>query len=98
MGGQDAYATGTSAGNGLRHQPFLATEVCIIVGAVNDPYTTLLANATKSAIRQGDRKGAPLLYTSKSACPARLYEGRGVSPPLLDAVLVYRIAVHLARL
>src|SRR5260370_31652673 len=33
MGGQNAYATGTSAGNGLRHHPFLATEVCIIVGA-----------------------------------------------------------------
>src|SRR5229473_2950534 len=33
MGGQGAYATGTSAGDGLRHQPFLAPEVCIIVGA-----------------------------------------------------------------
>src|SRR6266478_7890423 len=33
MGGQDAYATGASAGNGLRHQPFLAPKVCIIVGA-----------------------------------------------------------------
>src|SRR5215469_11803374 len=31
MGGQDAYATGTAAGNGLRHQPFLATEVCITI-------------------------------------------------------------------
>jgi len=37
-----------------------------------DHQRTLLANATKRAIRQGDHKGSPLLYTSESACQARV--------------------------
>jgi len=40
--------------------------------AAGRPQGTLLANATKRAMRIGDRKGSPLLYTSESACQARV--------------------------
>src|SRR5215470_19500502 len=60
MGGQDAYATGTSAGNSLRYQPFLATEVCITGESVNDPYKEeiLSSRTILDRLKEGIVQGA----------------------------------------
>lgn len=51
MGGQDAHASGATGGNGLRYQPFLATEVSGSVGPFTDPEKEkVLSNRTSRGI------------------------------------------------
>src|SRR5258708_8994122 len=51
MGGQGAHASGDGGGNGLRYQPFLATEVSGSVGPFTDPEKEkVLSNRTSRGI------------------------------------------------
>src|SRR5260221_5211851 len=51
MGGQNAHASGATGGNGLRYQPFLATEVSGSVGPFTDPEKEkVLSNRTSRGI------------------------------------------------
>src|SRR5258708_17744492 len=53
MGGQNAHASGGTGGNGLRYQPFLATEVSGSVGPFTDPEKEkVLSNRTSRGILQ----------------------------------------------
>src|SRR5438132_13144205 len=53
MGGQDAHASGATGGHGLRHQPFLATEISGSIGPFTDPEKEkVLSNRTSRGILQ----------------------------------------------